>query len=237
VKKCVSVALLFFLASFSMGVTPGIGEKMTFSMWYNFIKVGVSYLEVNSLDTINGRGVYRVVYQVRSTGMFDKIFKVRDFFESWIDVREYFSYGFAKSVHEGKYRKEYSVRFNYDKMVAVAGEDTMAIDGYLSDPVSVFYYVRALNLEEGKEFFVKSFDNNKIRQYKIVVIGVKRLVMPYGEEGCFVLAPFHVDGSPFKYGGHAVIYVSIKRKIPVVLETRFKFGTVKMKLEKYQEGE
>ncbi|MBO8130375.1 MAG: DUF3108 domain-containing protein [Candidatus Marinimicrobia bacterium] len=211
----------------------GIGEKLEFSMWYNFIKAGYAEMSVDSLIKTRNGFAYIISYKAISTGIFEKIYKVRDYMISIVDADKFYSCGFKKNIREGSYRKNYKVDFDYVNMEARSNSDTISLNGYVNDPVSIFYYVRRLDLNPGEEYSVESFDNSKISKYKLIVSDVKTISTIFGDQNCLVIKPIGFDNKPFKYGGQAVIYLSIDKRVPVLIETSFKFGKVKMRLEKY----
>ena len=85
------------------------GEKLTYSVWLNFVRIGFSETTIKDIVLVDGSPTYHVV-SVTETGLiFEKIYKIRDQIESWIDVQGLYSRRFTKSLREGKYRKDLSL--------------------------------------------------------------------------------------------------------------------------------
>ena len=78
------------------------GEELNYRLHYGIINAGTAKLEVKKLDKkIAGREVYHVVGSGRSTGAFDWVFKVRDRYETFLDVDGVFPWLFVRNISEG----------------------------------------------------------------------------------------------------------------------------------------
>jgi len=212
-----------------------VGEEITYSVWFNFIKAGRSTMSTVSIDTIDGAPTFHAVLKTRSLPVLDKVYKVRDHVESWVDAEGLFSRKFKKKIREGLYKKKYSVRFDYDDSLAYSTSDTIPISGPVHDALSIFYYVRAESLWVGRIFNINNFDNNKFKPYKVIVHKVEKVKTPAGEFECFVLEPYAEKGNLFKYKGQLTIYLSNDvRRLPVKVESEATIGSMIMKIESYR---
>ncbi|RKY55565.1 MAG: hypothetical protein DRP89_03035 [Candidatus Neomarinimicrobiota bacterium] len=212
-----------------------VGEEITYSVWFNFIKAGKSTMNTVCIDTIDGAPTFHAVLKTQSLSVLDKIYKVRDNIESWVDVEGLFSRKFKKKIREGLYKKKYSVRFDYDDSLAYSSSDTIPISGPVHDALSIFYYVRAESLWVGKIFDLNNFDNNKFKPYKVIVRKLKIVKTDAGEFECFVLEPYAEKGNLFKYKGQLTIYLSNDvRRLPVKVESEATIGSMIMKIESYK---
>ena len=209
-----------------------VGETLNYSVWYNFIKAGHSSMKLVSVDTVNEVSAFYAVSKTRSGNFLDRIFKIRDSFESWIDRDELFSHKFKKDIREGRYKKKYSVVFNYSDSLAISGDDTTEINQPIHDALSIFYYVRAESLWVDRVLPLNHFDNNKFRPYNIIVNRQENVSVPAGKFKCFVLKPYTEKGSLFKYKGQVTIYISDDQyRLPVMIESEATIGSMLMKLE------
>ena len=78
-----------------------VGEKLVYSVRYGFIRAGEASLEIAGVEEVGGHPCYHVVSLARSNSFFDRIFRVRDRVESWMDRDFLFSRRFHKSLREG----------------------------------------------------------------------------------------------------------------------------------------
>ncbi|MCK4640767.1 MAG: DUF3108 domain-containing protein [Candidatus Marinimicrobia bacterium] len=231
--------IFLFIISFMLNIAAGqtahpfsVGERIEYSTWFNFVKGGVSSLEVVSFDSLNSIPVYHIRSVTESNPFFDRFYKVRDKMDSWIDVSGLYSRKFRKSLREGRYRKKYSVRFDYHQMQAISQNDTVSIDSIIHDGISIFYYVRALDLSVGDVIDLNYFDNDKLRPFKIKVENKENIKVPAGEIECYVLTPFSEKGKLFKNKNLVTIYLSTdEKRIPVMISSEALFGSMILKLE------
>jgi hypothetical protein len=233
--RIISLFIITFLSSITAGQTAhpfSVGERIIYSTWFNFVKGGISTLEVVSFDSLNGIPVYHIRSVTKSNPFFDRLYKVRDKMDSWIDVSGLYSREFRKSLREGRYRKKYSVRFDYHRMWAISHSDTVSIDGIIHDGLSMFYYIRALDLSIGDIIDLNYFDNDKLRPFKIKVENKEIIKVPAGEIECYVLTPFLEKGKLFKNKSLVTIYLSTdEKRIPVMISSEAIFGSMILKLE------
>lgn len=233
--KIIFLFIVSFLSNIAAGQTAhpfSVGERIEYSTWFNFVKGGMSSLEVVSFDSLNGIPVYHVRSVTESNSFFDRFYKVRDKMDSWIDVGGLYSREFKKSLREGHYRKKYSVRFDYHQMRAISQSDTISINGIIHDGLSIFYYVRALDLSVGDVIDLNYFDNDKLRPFKIKVENKENIKVPAGEIECYVLTPFSEKGKLFKNKNLVTIYLSTdEKRIPVMISSEARFGSMILKLE------
>ncbi len=211
-----------------------VGEKLVYSTIFNFVKSGQSTMEIIGQETIDGHSAYHIRFQTQTAPFFDKVYQIRDNMESWIDARTLFSRRFQKKLAEGKYRKEYAVDFDYQKMLAISATDVDTLTSMVNDPLSIFYFIRAESLYVGRVFKLYNYDNNKLKPYNIIVKRTQKIKVIAGEFVCFVLEPFSKDGKLFRHQNQVTIYISAdERHLPVLISSESSFGKTILRLEKY----
>jgi len=236
-RKFVLTVILVLLLPFNIlkaqpSLPFNVGERLIYSVSFNFIRGGESCLEVAGIDTIDKRPVYHIKSRTESGAFFDRIFKVRDYMESWVDIEGIYSRKFSKSIREGRYRKQYSVLFDYDNLRAVSPYDTVSIDGMIHDGLSLFYYVRTIDFSLGDIIDLNYFDNDLQRPFKIKVEKIEKVRVPAGVIECFVLTPFAEKGSLFKNKNLVTIHLSTdEKRLPVMISNEARFGSMVLKLE------
>ncbi|HPC35909.1 MAG TPA: DUF3108 domain-containing protein [Candidatus Marinimicrobia bacterium] len=210
-----------------------VGEELSYSTWFNFMKVGYSTITIKAIELLDGFPVYHVESITETSPFYGKIYRVNDRFNSWIDLNELFSRRYEKSLREGKYKKDYQAYFDYNEKKAYTSRDTLDIDGKMHDALSVILYVRAENLFPGRIIRLNNFDNDKLRLFNVIVREVELLKVPAGEFQCFVLEPYADDGKLFKNQSKIKIYLSTDSlRLPVMIDNEANFGRMIFKLEK-----
>lgn len=66
------------------------GEKLTFDVKYGFVTAGIASFEIPAIKKMSGRDTYHVTFEVNTVPSFDGFFKVRDRYETYIDVEGIF---------------------------------------------------------------------------------------------------------------------------------------------------
>jgi len=178
IKSIIALIILLPLSLFTSengSVCFDVGEKLEYSVWLNFIKGGNAYMTVSEIDTIDGSPVFHFISKTNSSGVVDKIFKVREHIESWFDCSKLISRKYYKNIQEGKYRKQYSVNFNYLDQMAYSDSDTLPFVGNMLDGLSMIYYIRSQDLFVGQNINISVYDNDKLKNYKVLVVGKKTI--------------------------------------------------------------
>ncbi|MBS1271540.1 MAG: hypothetical protein MAGBODY4_00672 [Candidatus Marinimicrobia bacterium] len=214
-----------------------IGEKLTFALNYGIINAGSSTMEVEALDTVHSHITYRLRSRTRSNNFVDTFYKVRDKLTSWIDTSTYATVRFEKSLNEGKYEKDYDVWFDYRRMKAFSNNDTTDIETYMQDVLSLFYYIRSLQMSVGDTIRMSNFDNDKISPFLLRVTGTGKVKVPAGKFHCYVVEPFVESDFLFKYKGRLQIWLTKdERKVPVLMKSEATIGSMILKLTDYKAG-
>ncbi|MBI5730868.1 MAG: DUF3108 domain-containing protein, partial [Ignavibacteriales bacterium] len=85
-----------------------LGEKLTFEVNYGFVTAGIAEYSIPKIVKLAGRDVYNVVFNVSSVSAFDPFYKVRDHYETYIDVEGIFPWRFEQHIREGGYSHDFS---------------------------------------------------------------------------------------------------------------------------------
>ena len=92
------------------------GEVLEYRLHYGVVNAGKAKLEVKAMDKkIAGREVYHIIGSGRSIGAFDWFFKVRDRYETYMDVDGVFPWLFVRDIKEGGYEKQQTYKFIQNK--------------------------------------------------------------------------------------------------------------------------
>ena len=216
-----------------------VGEKLTFSIGYEFIPAGKSILSVVGISEINGRSVYQITSTTSSHRFFDPFFKVRDEITTYLDTNTLQSIKFRKKLREGSYSYDYSVDFNPDSMRAVSkspnGTFLVEIPEFTLDILSAMYYMRTLDLKIGKTVTVTVLDNDKLYPLDIKIVRRERISTRAGTFDCLVIIPELKSGGLFKNEGRITAWITDDhRKIPVLMKSKAIIGDIIVELQKVE---
>ena len=209
-----------------------VGERLEYSAKFNFIPAGEAFLTVVSIDTVNSLPAYHVRYEAQTGPIADKIYKIRDNVDSWLDEKEFFTHQQTKNIREGKYRFTSHTQIMYDHSIAIVNNDTIPIQSRLYDPYSLFYYFRTLELIPEETIDLTVFDNKSLTEFQMIITSKEQISVPAGTFDCMVVRPFREGKTLLKNEGDMTIWFSNDiHKIPVQIILKIKYGTMVMKLK------
>ncbi|MDP4253331.1 MAG: DUF3108 domain-containing protein, partial [Bacteroidota bacterium] len=90
------------------------GEVLTYKVLYKLANVYVGAGEAvftNTLEQFEGKTVYHVTGEGKTYSFYDKFYRVRDRYESFIDTTTLQPYKFIRNVNEGGYKTYENVSF------------------------------------------------------------------------------------------------------------------------------
>ncbi len=215
-----------------------VGEKLTFDVKLGFVVVGIANFHIPTIKRISGRAAYHVNFEVNTVPSFDAFFKVRDRYETYIDVEGIFPWRFEQHIREGKFSRDYSAFFDQRKGRAKTTEGEHEIPRYVHDIVSAFYYARTLNysnLKKGDKIKLQNFYRNKVYDLDVVYHGKETVTVPVGKFDCIIVEPLVQEGGLFKHEGNIIIWLTDDElKIPVKVKTKVIIGYIDADLTAYE---
>jgi hypothetical protein len=206
-----------------------VGEKLTFSVRYEFVKAGEATIAVEDIVDHEGRRAYRFATVARSTMPFSLVFEVEDRVESLLDVEKLHSLRYEKNIREGHYEKHEVVVFDQDRHVAIyPGGKEVPLEPDALDVLSSLFYVRLMDLEVGKSVFIDNHADGKNYSLEIKVLREETIEVPAGEFDCYVAEPILKAAGIFQHEGRLTVWIAKEHdNIPVKMESRIIIGAIK----------
>jgi hypothetical protein len=214
-----------------------VGEVLTFVVKYGFVTAGVAEYSIPKIVKIAGRDVYNVNFNVSSISAFDPFYKVRDHYETYVDVEGLFPWRFEQHIREGGYSRDFSAFFDQRKAKAKTSEGSYDIPKYVSDIVSAFYYARTFDyskMKKGDRAHLENFYKDKTYPLDILFHGKETISVGAGTFDCFVLEPLVQEGGLFKSDGSIVVWLTDDElRIPIKVKTKVLIGSIDAELTGY----
>lgn len=219
-----------------------IGEEFMYMINWGIIRAGSATLKVDSLVKCGDTECYKIKTYTQTNSFFDKIYKVRDSIESLVETSLKRSRYYYKKQREGNFRRNDELMFDYHKEEVTLKrngriENTIKIQGDkdLLDPLSVLYYVRAMNLKIGDVIEAYVSDGKDTYFLQIKVIKQERVKTWIGYFDCLKIEPNmqKMEGI-FHKKDKAKIYVWLtndNRKIPVKIQSEVFVGSFQVLLK------
>lgn len=215
-----------------------VGEKLTFNLKYGFVTAGISVMQIEDIRKIFGRDTYHISFTVNSVPSFDWIYKVRDRYETYLDVKGIFPWRFEQHIREGSFSRDLSAFFDQKHGKAKTTQGTYEIPKYVNDIVSAFYLARTYDyskMNKGDLIHLYNFYKDKAYGLDIKYLGKETIDTPAGKFNCIIVEPVIKEGGLFKSEGSIYVWLSDDQvKIPVRVKTKVVVGSVDAYLASYQ---
>lgn len=224
------------------------GEEITYKLYYNWNFVWLSAGEV----TFRVRDLgdqYHLSAIGRTYKSYEWFYKVRDYYDTYVDKETLLPSVSIRNIQEGGYRLYDKVTFNRDqnkakglrgKTRAEARESEHAIDECIHDMLSIVYYARNIDFDEltvGTQFPIKVFLDQKTYPLKVKYFGTdnNKKVKGQGRFATHVFSPQLIAGEIFKEDDQMKVWVSAdQNKVPMVIESPVSVGSVKAVLKSWK---
>lgn len=220
------------------------GEWLKFRIHYGIFNASMATLHLTN-ESLNGKSVYRVRGEGKTTGAARIFYKVDDVYESYFDKQDGKPYRFVRKIDEGGYTKDIEINYDHVKKEAELNDkknskkQNFTISSKVQDLMSAFYYIRKNydfeDLVVGE--FIKLdmlYDDDGVFQFKLKYLGVDTLKTKFGKVACLKFRPYVQSGRVFKEEESLSLWVSNDdNKIPIRIKADIAVGSINADLEAY----
>ncbi|MHA4810379.1 DUF3108 domain-containing protein [Flavitalea flava] len=217
------------------------GEILTYKVFYTLANVFVGAGEAtfsNTLERLNGKDVYHVIGEGKTYSFYDKFYKVRDKYESYIDTGTLQPYKFVRNVYEGGYTTYENVSFIKNAGTAVTTEGVYKVPPCIQDVVSAVFYARNIDfnhLKTGDKIPFDMFLDRQVYHLYIRYLGKETIRTKYAKFRCIKFKPLLVKGTIFEGGEKMTVWVSDDpNHIALRVESPISVGSVKVDMINYK---
>jgi hypothetical protein len=213
--------------------TFNAGESITYKVYYTLAKMYVGAGEATfttGLEQINGRIVYHVVGDGKTYTLYDKFFRVRDKYESYIDTATMQPLKFIRNVDEGGYKIYENITFNKTVNTAITTKGVYKVPGCVQDVISSIYYARNIefnNMKPGEKIPFTLFLDNQLYDIYIRYLGKEVVSTKYGKFKAIKFRPLLIKGTIFEGGEKMTVWVTDDQNhLPIRVESPITVGSV-----------
>jgi hypothetical protein len=226
----------------------GDGERISYTISYNW---GPVWVDAGLVTFSVTKEVYlgKQAWHFKSTGKtytsYDILFKVRDYYDSWVEPETFHSIDFRRYIYEGGYSMLNTLKFDHAGQKIICNTksqnnpqrtDTLRMRPCSFDMLSAVYYTRTLDFSDmspdSKKTVTVLIDDGYYDIY-IRYIGKEVVESPDGKRyPCIKFAAKMVQGTIFRGNEDVLVWVTDDaNKIPVYIEAKIIVGTVKAYLK------
>jgi len=226
----------------------GAGEEVAYTVSYNWGPVWVDAGTVTFTaknDTYGGKPAMHLKAVGKTFPSYDLLFKVRDYYDAWIDPAEFRTHEFRRYIYEGGYTLLNTIRYDHSQKIAVSNTksnnnpqrtDTLRIRNCSFDMLTAIYYVRTLDFGKmltGTKHQVSVLIDDAYYDIYIRALGRETVEAADGKRyRCIKGAAKMVQFTIFKGDEDVLVWVTDDaNKIPVYVEAKIIVGTIKAYLK------
>jgi len=190
-----------------------------------------------TLEKFQGKDVYHLVGEGHTNSFYDKFFKVRDKYESYIDTATLQPYKFLRDVNEGGYKTYENVSFIKAAHTAVTNTGVYNVTDCIQDVLSAIFYARNIDFSQHKVNDTIPFDmflDRQVYHLHIRYLGKETIRTSYGKFRTIKFKPLLVKGTMFEGGEKMTVWVSDDpNHIAVRIESPITVGKVSVDMSYY----
>ncbi len=154
------------------------GETLKYEVYYGFITGGYAMLKLQDFE-MNGKKYFHAVAMGYSTGIADKLFKVRDIYETFVDYETGLPIKAIRNISEDTYKYYDEVIFNRkENMVITKRKGRVEVPENTMDILSAFYYARNnkfKNIKQGDIITLQTYFDDGIFTLQIRYKGTETI--------------------------------------------------------------
>jgi hypothetical protein len=242
-----AVVLLFFICATGYGQFKPVlikekpflpGEKLVYIVKYGPIVGGTASLVLRQVN-YNNRMVYHARGEAKTVGLAEKLYNVKDIFESYFDIEYILPYRLIRDVKEGSYKRHEEAFFDRLKGTAYSQrlDSTLQVPSDILDMISLLYYIRSIDLSQMKNGTVlktNTYFDDEIFPFDIRYKGIEEIRVKHGKMKCHRFDPVVEPGRMFESEDDMTFWLSAdKNVIPVKVRFDLLMGSLKIELEEY----
>ncbi len=224
------------------------GEKIVYKIYYNWNFIWIAAGEV--IFEVKDQGdQYHISAVGRTYKSYDWVFKVRDYYDSYIKKETLLPERTIRKVHEGNYRLYDDAEYDRSssKIISKKGkskndvnEEVIPVEKCVHDILSSVYMMRNIDfgsMPKGSQLPLSVYLDRKIYNIDVVYAGVEKnkRVRGLGKCNTMLFKPQLVVGNIFKDNDGMNVWVSNdENRIPLMIESPISVGSVKVVLNSYK---
>ena len=220
------------------------GETLKYGAYYNWGFIWLHAGEVEFTVTskkYEGRDVDHLYAFGTTFKSYDRIFKVRDKYQSYVDPQTLQPLWYERDVKEGNYTAFEEYKFDYEnnlintyvqKRNNPGMYGTLPLTPCLFDVMSAIYYFRSVDFSKysvGDKIPINMILDSESYNLNMRYLGKEEVQTRNKKKyKCLKFAIQLVEGSVFKGDEDAIVWITDdENKIPVIVETKIIVGSIK----------
>lgn len=217
------------------------GEEIKMKVYYSTLGIYIAAGEATftaNLERYNGKPAYHCIGEGMTYSFFDKFFRVRDKYETYIDTSNMLPIKFLRNVEEGKTKIYNNVTFNHSAGTAVSTNGVYKVPGCIQDVISSIYYARNIDFNKyqpGSKIPYDMFLDDEIYHLSLSYVGKEVVKTRFGKFHSIKFIPLLIKGTIFQGGEKMNVWVSDDPNHVILrVESPISVGSVKIDMMGYK---
>ena len=237
-KRIALIIIFFMIANTSFGQSNSdkfVDETLEYSMHYGWIDGGVATMSISE-TMINDDTLIYIKMDARSTGITDRLYKVRDIYESYVNPLTGLPVKAIRNISEGgdKYYNEVSFH-NDSNHVSSQKSGIIEVPDSTFDILSAVYSLRNSAIHSSLEIDsiirLETYFGDELFPLLLRYKGIETIKTELGKISCHNFSPVTEVGRVFKTEDDMTIWFSEdKNFIPVRVEFELFIGSLRCDL-------
>ena len=231
---------LLFILVFSLSLGSAKEGRFESKIKYEYnvflevlnLKLGEASLSIKDPDKIYGIDVYHLNFNVRTTKLGDRIYKIRNIIDVWINKNNLNVVKQNKNISELRKKKNSETVIINQK--GITNEKEFIVKENVFDPYSLILILSEFEIPNKSSKKFNIVDAGKSREIEIKNLGSEIVKTPYGNKQGYKLSPVK-NGQPVlkNKGDMEVSYVSIDEiLVPAKILIKLSGGVIELRLKK-----
>lgn len=209
------------------------GETLDYNLSWLRVTGGTARMTIQ--QTADDR--FRITSVAHSTPRFSRFFRVRDRVETIVAREDFSTLRYAKRLDEdGDQIEEVTTVENGVATRTRRKVKKVAVPRPVFDPISVIYYLRALDLSPGKSHDITLVADGKVYTVHVRVVRRETIQTPAGKFNTVMVEPQMTRGGVPRAERMFIWYSDDERRLPVRIRTEVKIGAITATLRNVQSG-
>ena len=219
------------------------GEHLSYKVKYDlYINIPVAQMDFiieDELKEFAGQDCLHLKAVGKTYRFYYNFFKVRDYFDAYVDPGTLEPKLFTRNISEGNYSKDdYTIFYPSENYVKTKKGKKIEVPENTWDILSVWYLARTFDFEDmevGDSVKMHTFIDDETYPIGLQYAGKETVKTDAGKIECYVIKPMLVVGELFKSESEMTLWVSAdENKIPVIIESGISVGKVRAELNSYK---
>jgi len=215
------------------------GESLKYMAHFGLINAGTAALIVKD-SVYLGKKVYHAKAYAHTIGLADRLYKVRDVYESLFDTITGLPYFSIRNIKEGGYKYYNEVQFFHsNKKLISQRSGEKSVPENILDMLSAFYYMRNAMFDKvkkvGDSVILDTYFADELFPLKMRYVGDEKVKTKLGKFNAMKFSPVVEPGRIFDSEDDVTIWISKdKNYIPLQIRIDLIIGSVKCDLIEYK---